>query len=151
MARQDVQKLGQFVQGRGAQEAAEGRQALGVRAGALAHGAEFQDGEGLAVQTGTLLPEQHARAQGQAHEKRGGKHDGSKEQQARQYEGQVEKTFGGHFAGARAAAWVALRAAFSGRGKTESMSVVTWRTSKRSSASLRAAWPCWAMSSGAST
>ncbi len=69
LAAQDVHKLRKLVYARGAEEAAEARHALFVRAVALAHRAELEDAERATVEAGALLGEKHGRAVEKAHGK----------------------------------------------------------------------------------
>ncbi len=58
VAFEDIDQLGEFVEGGAAQKASEPRQALHVRPGAGAHRAEFEDGEWTALEAGAHLAEQ---------------------------------------------------------------------------------------------
>ena len=66
---EDVEQLRQLIEAGGPQEAAEGGQARrvgeegAVGTAGVGHGAELEEQEGTAVQTGTLLAEQHRAAQ----------------------------------------------------------------------------------------
>ncbi len=69
-----VEKLRQLIEAKTAQKAPESCKPLRVREqGALrvagvGHGAEFVEGEGLAVQSGALLAKEHGRAEFEAHQ-----------------------------------------------------------------------------------
>ena len=79
----DVPELGQLVEAGAAQEAAHRGEAIGVVAGAVAHGAELVEGERTAAEARPLLAEQDRTAHGPADHQRDHAHGDGGHHQAR--------------------------------------------------------------------
>lgn len=97
---EDVPQFGQFVEAGGAEEAAEGGQAVGigqelaVGIPLVGHGAEFDEGEGAAVVAGALLGEEDGGAEAEADENGRGQQDGGSKHQHYKGDGDIKQAFG---------------------------------------------------------